>query len=415
MKKWFIILTIIFFTGCISSATLAGRIFYKELKTYEDYDKKDLQVQALENIFVDSDVPVEIHPTTQAPYVEFSQSFIDLVGIAPEYQLEVQEKGNSTYINLNKIEDVLIWLGVKENKAKLNLYLPEGDINKLKVEAYGNDIRNEHRSTINLDKINVKDVDIDTYHTDIILDGAYEKVNIQADSNSLNMKSTIETTLYTTGRMEQNLSGKFKKISIEGNHEAINIDSTNISSVEIENYYGSINLTGQYELISLKGEGNDIDLSSQVECKLITEGQANRIHANGPFKAITLEEGGSEIEVQTTIVPKKITMLEEARQSNLILTLPSNIPGFILRYVDEEYNEYAYYDDLGYMDDEYIRAEQSKNDIKNVKSEFEPINETNKNGQLIYQYGNGDTCILLNRNSGLTLELIDGGYSSVIE
>jgi len=415
MKKWFIILTIIFFTGCISSATLAGRIFYKELKTYEDYDKKDLQVQALENIFVDSDVPVEIHPTTQAPYVEFSQSFIDLVGIAPEYQLEVQEKGNSTYINLNKIEDVLIWLGVKENKAKLNLYLPEGDINKLKVEAYGNDIRNEHRSTINLDKINVKDVDIDTYHTDIILDGAYEKVNIQADSNSLNMKSTIETTLYTTGRMEQNLSGKFKKISIEGNHGAINIDSTNISSVEIENYYGSINLTGQYELISLKGEGNDIDLSSQVECKLITEGQANRIHANGPFKAITLEEGGSEIEVQTTIVPKKITMLEEARQSNLILTLPSNIPGFILRYVDEEYNEYAYYDDLGYMDDEYIRAEQSKNDIKNVKSEFEPINETNKNGQLIYQYGNGDTCILLNRNSGLTLELIDGGYSSVIE
>ena len=52
MKKWLITLSIVALLGVISSATLAGHVYYNELKTYEDYDKKELSEKALQNIYI---------------------------------------------------------------------------------------------------------------------------------------------------------------------------------------------------------------------------------------------------------------------------------------------------------------------------------------------------------------------------
>ena len=54
MKKWLITLSIIVVLGTISSATLAGHVYYNELKTYEDYDKKDLSLENLKSIYIKS-------------------------------------------------------------------------------------------------------------------------------------------------------------------------------------------------------------------------------------------------------------------------------------------------------------------------------------------------------------------------
>ena len=80
MKKWLISLSVIFGVGFITSVILAGKVYYSDLQTYEDYDKQIINVQNLENLYIDSDVPVEVQVTDGEPYAEFSQTFTDLVG-----------------------------------------------------------------------------------------------------------------------------------------------------------------------------------------------------------------------------------------------------------------------------------------------------------------------------------------------
>ena len=136
MKRWLITLSIVVVLGIISSATLAGHVYYNELRTYEDYDKKELSQEALKNIYIRSDVPVEIHPTKEKPYAEFTQTYTDIVGIPPKFKLEVEEGKDITYINLNQIKKLPLSIGVQENKASLVVYLKESDINKLVVDEY---------------------------------------------------------------------------------------------------------------------------------------------------------------------------------------------------------------------------------------------------------------------------------------
>lgn len=413
MKKWLIILSIIFITGFISSAVLAGHVYYKDLKTYEDYDKKDLKLEAIENVYIKSVVPVEIYPTNGEAYVEFTQSFVDLVGMAPKYKLDMQERGNSTYIDLTNTEENYLWLGVKENRAKLTIYLPEGDMNRLSIKSQGYNTNNQQREVINLEKINVNELSIEANHTNFNLNGSYDRVDIVGYNSSLNMVSTSLTELHTSGNIKEDLSGQFSKIIIKGNESEINIEAVDAKNVELGNSYGSIHLVGNYETIKIEGVQNDIDLRSDTECKLITEGDNNRIYANGAFNVLNLNERESEIEIQTTTIPEQIKMLNESEQTSLNLILPSNIPGFTVKYVkrdsDNRYDEYDY--EIGTMNEEYLL---DKNVSEKIKSEYMPLTTESEDGHYIYRYGTGDISILLNRDSELTLELIDGGYSSVV-
>lgn len=411
MKKWFIILSIICAVGFISSAVLAGRVYYEDLKTYEDRDKKDLNKEAIQNVYIESAVPVEVQPTKGEAYVEFSQKFVDLVGIAPHYKLEVTEKGESTYIELNQISEILLWLGVKQDDARLTVYLPEGSMKSLSIvgpDYYGTSNKNQ---VINLEKININDLRIETGHADFNLNGSYGRVSLSAANGTLNMNSTSAAKLYTTGRMKQYLNGAFEKIVIKENNEEVNINSIQSAHVEIENNYSVNHLEGKYERIKLIGNHNQIDLRTDTECKLITEGYENEVYANGAFRTIDLDEVGSEIEIQTTMIPENIQMLGETSQTTLSLTLPSNIPGFMIKYVEYNTDQYDYQSDApDYEMESYLGDEG-----RNIQSDFNPISKENKNGQHVYRYNDGSTLILVKREADIKLEVIDGGYSSSIE
>ena len=408
MKKWLIILSIIFGVGFITSAILAGRVYYSDLQTYEDYDKQMINVQNLENLYIHSDVPVEVQVTDGEPYVEFTQTFTDLIGMAPKYQLEVEEKGNTTHILLSQIEGALFGIGIRESEAKLIVYLPEGTIERLDIDSQNGTFISKNNQMINLEGINVNELNINTIKADINLKGAYEKVNIAASNrSSLNMVSEYPAKLYTEFLGEQHIEGVFEKIVIKESYGVVDIDSLKPCKVELENNNGMIQLEGQYEKLDFKGNHMEIELESQTECTLNTQGYDNIIYANGAFKVMNLEEVESELEIQTTIIPESIKMLEEANRNTLSLTLPSNIPGITLKYVNPDGGTYDYYNEPNGIEPSFADHEFK------LESEFLPINKSIENGHFVYKYGKGEIQILINQNSDIVLELIDGGYTSV--
>lgn len=408
MKKWLITLSIIFGVGFISSAVLAGRVYYSDLQTYEDYDKKEINKQALENVYITSDVPIEIQPTTGEPYAEFSQTFTDLVGYAPKYKLEIEEKGDSTHISLDEVESIILWLGVKKNEAKLTVYLPKDSINRLQVQSNNYQMLHGDKQMINLESIDVEELNIDAICADINLEGTYNKVNIVSSNGSLTMHSEQTEKLSTSGMWKQNISGEFEKIKMESARGELNIDSWIPCKVDLEGHHNNIHLEGQYEQIKLNGYGMEVELNSETECKLMTKGNDNTIYANGAFDIMDLQEADSEIEVQTTVIPTSIKMLGEARGTSLSLTLPSNIQGLTLKYVNQDGGAYDYY----YDEEQVIEPSFADHEFK-LESDFLPFNQEIQNGNFIYQYGNGEVPITLNQNVEISLELIDGGYTSV--
>ena len=397
MKRWLIILSIVFGIGFISSAALAGRVYYEDLKVYTDYDKKILQTEALKNIYITSSVPIEIYPTSGEPYVEFNQSFTDLLGAAPEYELEVETKGENTYIELNETKEIFLWVGIKESRAQLSIYLPQTTINRLNIQNDDYFYNQRNKQVINLEGINVNELTTNMNETEFILDGNYEKINISVSQGQINLKSNIPTQLTTQGDLVQYLTGEFDKITINNNSRDIIIDSNSASSVEINSHSSNIDLKGHYSRVKVKGNNNTLDIRSESICKLYTEGYGNHINGNGAFDVMHLDEDHSEMEIQTTVIPTKIDLGENSYPNTLVLTLPSNIPGFTVKYLNDYYME----------DEEY------ETNHFGLISDFALESRKSEKGEYIYTYGDGSLEIRFNGNQENSLEIIDGGvYSS---
>lgn len=397
MKRWLITLSIVVVLGIISSATLAGHVYYNELRTYEDYDKKELSQEALKNIYIRSDVPVEIHPTKEKPYAEFTQTYTDIVGIPPKFKLEVEEGKDITYINLNQIKKLPLSIGVQENKASLVVYLKESDINKLVVDEYSYNYYNRDKKIIDLQNINVKDLYLNTTYSEFKLNGVYDKVEISAHSSILDMESKADAEVILSGVTKQNLNGKFKKIIVRDNAYEVNINSTKESIVELNGAGDNIHLEGKYARIDINGDNNTIYIRSESICKLSTKGYNNTINADGAFETINMEENEGNIEVKTTMIPKNI----EINSSIISLTLPSNISGYTLSCVLED-NDY----EDSYEINQYIE------DNCEFRSDFDNIQKEVKDNEIEYKYGDGKLPITLKIPENTRLNIIDGGYSS---
>ena len=402
MKRWLMILSIVVVLGIISSATLAGHVYYNELKTYEDYDKKELSQQALKNIYIKSDVPVEIHLTKGQPYAEFTQTYTDIVGIAPKFKLEVEEKENTTYINVDQVKNTPLAIGVKEDKGSLVVYLQESDINKLVVDEYNYNYYNRTKKVIDLQKVNVKDLYLNIMSSEIRLNGAYDKVEINAHSSILDMESKADAQLILSGVTKQNLNGQFKKIIVKDDVDEASIYSTKESIIELNSNQGDIQLEGKYQRIDINGDNNTVEVRSETSCKLSTKGYDNTIHADGAFEIINMQENESNVEVKTTMTPKNI----ELNSSTISLTLPSNLSGYTLRCVLKD-NNYE-------NEDSYEVSEFIENNCE-IRSDFENIEKEAKAQEIQYKYGDGKLPIILKVTEDAKLNIIDGGYSSAVK
>lgn len=408
MKKWLTVLSIICISGFIISAILAGKVYYTDLQTYEDQDKKVLNISPNQDIYIESDIPVEVHQATgNEAYVEFSQKFVDLIGKPPKYELEVENKGNSTYVSLNQIEETLLWVGVKQNKAKLDIYLPKVNLNHLEIENTGHYSFYDESQMIDLGTMQIKEVEIDMTHANFELNGAYENVDINAEYGKLKMNTSSATQVATSGNLTHVLNGKFDKVEIKNNNSDISIQSLAPSNIEINNNNGEIKLDGQYSRIKLNGRWNDIDLHTDTECVLSTSGEHNTVVANGPFRTIDLEERSGAIEVKNMMIPKSIQMLGASYNTSLSLTLPSNIPGVMLKYVRESKEEC---DEYGNYTEDY----KENKEYRKIESDFTLVEQKEKDEQVAYKYGNGQIPLIISKDREISIKLIDGGYSSIL-
>lgn len=404
MKRWLVILSIIFVTSFILCTILAGNVYYRDLKTYTDYDKKTLALEAVENIYIESYIPVDISPTTTQPYVEFEQTFTDFLGLAPKYELKVEHKGNSMYISLDEIGEIFMSLGVKENRARLNVYLPQQAMNKISIQELGFLYTDKERQVINLEGIDVQELEAKMSHVEFKLQGRYDHVNLRLDHGKLLMDSTGTTQLYVDGDVEQRLKGSYDKIIIKNNKLDVAIDSEIPCSAQIYNDRSNIELQGSYDSINIIGDSNNIDFNTGITERLLTKGYNNFINGSGAFKDISLTEKNSEVALKADMIPDKIQLGGCSDMTNIKLILPSNIPGFIVRYAGSE---------KGFSKREYEVYQDYLLEGKFIQSDFDMVSSISVRGELLYTYGNGKIPITLNEEHEITFELVDGGYSSI--
>lgn len=403
MKKWLAILSITFVISFIGCAVLAGRVYYQDLKTYSDYDKKELNPEALENVYIRSYIPVEVYPTQGKPYAEFNQSFVDLVGLAPQYELKVEEKGGSTYINLDQLKEMILSLGVKENQAKLCVYLPQQAISSLSVQDLNWFSYDRTPQVIDLEGIDVKHLELKLNHAEVALDGKYDKVNLRINSGRLTMNAKSPAHLYVEGNIEQTLEGQYEKVIVDGQGQPISMNSTISSDVQINRSNSTITLKGKYNRINIVGNENNVDIHSDSICKLTTAGVDNVINGIGLFQEISVSEGYSEVELQSNIIPNRVQLGGSYSDTRMTLVLPSNIPGFTVRYVGTE---------KGFNKDDFEVYKNYLLDTKYIQSDFKLESSVSDRAELLYTYGNGSMPITLDQDNQVSLEIIDGGFSS---
>lgn len=395
MKKWLIIFSLICGVSFIITAAIAGQVYYKELNTYTDYDKQELDVNALQSIYIDSQIPIQVEVTEGKPYVEFNQSFIDLLGMAPEFELEIKTKGNSTYIDLEQIKETTIYLGVQEDIASLTVYLPQKSYDTIQIQNnqytyYSR--RADH--VISLEGIDAKKVNIDVAYSEVSLKGNYEQILTHMDSGVLEIHSNQPTQLEVGGNVKTNLTGQYESIDIQDvyNRE-IYVDSEIPTHIRLSSNHSDIKLRGKYDKINIEGYSNTIDAKSDSVCNIMVENEDGYINLNGAFEEIVINDGEqASINIQTTVIPECIKILGYVTEP-VSLTLPSNIKGFELNYLgDPQYEEW-----------------------NKVVSEFNVVEGVSPKGEKIYTYGDGSIPITIDANSDFRLEIIDGGYSSELQ
>ena len=398
MKKWLIIFSIIFGIGFITSAVIAGQVYYKELNAYTDYDKQDLDINALESIYIDSQIPVQVEVTQGKPYVEFSQSFTDLLGMAPEFELEVKTKGNSTYVNLEQTKEITVYIGIQEDKASLTVHLPQKAYDTIQIKNNEYSYYSKYRdNNINLEDIDVKKFEIDMEYSEVKLKGSYEQISAHINSGILEIHSNQPAQLEVQGRVKANLTGQYQDIDIQDiENREIYVESEIPTNIKLSSNYSNIKLRGKYDKINVAGYSNSIDAKSDSVCKITVEDESSIINLNGAFKEIALNGERASIDIQTTVVPEHIKLLGYVTEP-VNLTLPSNIEGFQVKYLGNNQTE-DYYEDRN-----------------KVLSEFDVIEDISPKGEKIYTYGDGSTPITLEADSDSRLEIIDGGYSSEVQ
>lgn len=327
MKKLLLILFIIGLTGALCSAALCGQIYYNEMKVYEDYQNKNLDVKALDNIIIESSVDTYIHTTDGAPYVTFNQKFVDALGNHPSYTLTVETKNNVSYIKLIMTQQANHLHFVTEDSAALNIYLPKQAINKLHINNKNEAtlIKDTQNVTLNLQNIDIKDLAINAFRLNASLSGSYEKVSIDANHGSVNLSSNSSCHLNIEGGIENSLTGSFENINISTYGNSLFIDSHTPTSITV-NGGSDIKLKGSYSQIEINaGYDSVLDINSDTLCKVNIDGNSSKLNLNGAFDTITINGDNQDIYINTTTIPQLINILEFSQM--ITVMLPSNTPG----------------------------------------------------------------------------------------
>ncbi len=396
MKKWIIILSAIMILGAASSGALAGHIYYKEMKTYEDYDKQELEMSGLENIYIDSAVKVSVQPTDGPAYVEFSQKFTSIIDKVPTYELQVESREQAAYITVKQTAELDLMIGIQENRTLCTLYLPRMALDKLSIKNLGNYNQGVGDLELDLRHNDIKELFIHTNRRQTIyIDGSYEKVDITQQGGRIEMHSKLPVDLKIAGSEECQLTGAYSKIKVQGIQQLLDISSELPAEVWIETGHGSVKLNGSYKQVDIKGHGYmDIGVKSNTLCQVSIDSGQGKVKLEGALQLVAVKLDGGDIELNTTVIPKRIDILGGSGSTRLML--PNNITG-----IDLTDNSRIYYED-------------NFPNEKKVISDYVLENTLASGNIRRYMYGDASTKIFVESNQYNDIYILNNGYVSHI-
>lgn len=401
MRKWLIALTVIFGVSFITSASLAGKVYYQGSMVHIDHDKKNLDLTNINSIYINSDIPVTVKPTTGEAYAEFNQSFENILGDNPVFELKVENKDKACHINLTQTKDVKLNFGVKRNEKSLVVYLPVKALETLKVDYNGfRDVYNVEE--IDLTGFNIKNVEIKQHWTDVKLDGEYENINlITGGASEIDIKSKKQANVKLNGSANYKLEGLFKTLDIiHADDMPIIMNNCKVEQVNVETDNSEIQFEGEYTKVKVLGDNNIINLQTSTLCDVTIENNYGKVLLDGPFNNVNIDGEAVVVDIQT-INPKSIKVKGEDNQTTL--NLPAHIAGFKLMCMAEELNGGESIDQYTVYDVSEAYESKSSEASSKIFSEFK-LTQQNKN---IYTYGDGSSRIMI--RVGKSLNILESG------
>lgn len=419
MRKWLIALAIIFGASFITSASLAGKVYYQGGMVYTDHDNKPLDLTNIDKIYIKSDIPVTIKPTTGEPYAEFNQSCETFFGDNEKLELTVASKDKNCHINLLQVQESKFNFGKRRNKKALTVYLPVKALDTLDVDYVGyRDVY--HTEEIDLTGFDIKNLRIEQHWTDVKLDGNYENINlITGGASTININSKQQANVELNGSARYELKGSFKTLELingtplvlmeQCKVEKMNVDADvrtfvmndcTIEELEGEISDSEIKFTGECKKVNISGNNNTINLQTSTLCDVAIKDHYGNVTLDGPFNAINIEGEAAVVDIKT-IKPQSIKVKGEDNQTTL--NLPANIAGFKVMCMSEELNGGESIDQYTTYDvNEEERDELSEASSK-ILSEFK-LTEKEKN---IYTYGDGSSRIMI--RVGKSFNILESG------
>lgn len=387
MKKWIIILSLVFVGSITASAAIAGDLYYKGMQVYTDEERKELDSNALENIDIESDIPVNIVQTEGKGYVEFKQTFADVLGNPPTYSLEVEAVGDTSYIRVDEQSSPDIWLFVKAQEAQCTIYLPKDKINRLNIKNKEGIERGS--LSLNLKGVDINELYIETRYGNIVLEGNYKEIAINQDYGDIQILSKAPAQVVIEGSSDVRLEGKYSTIDVDGNYQRndVWIRSEIPSDVSVETN-GDIKLDGSYKTIEVRSsDSNRMTINSDTLCQVNLSANHGEIYLDGAFEKLVIDVEGGSFYANHTVAPERVNIT--GNLNDIKFLLPSNIKGF-----------------------EIINQSNFYNGEDSIVSEFQLREDQSGERMQKFTFGDKSSKFLIQTDNIDQVYILDNGYSS---
>ncbi|MGL4800059.1 MAG: DUF4097 family beta strand repeat-containing protein [Cellulosilyticaceae bacterium] len=297
--KWGIALCAVMLTvGIVGTGASLGNMYQSAQLTHETKLEEALDVNALKNIHIQSDVPLRIVPTTGEAKITFEGYATGLIVPEPMYAIDVNTQGDASYITIkNKNAHMMTFLFDGSSEEAV-LYLPEQDVKSLKINTgWGNYVNYQG-------KANIEELTIDGGHVNLDLEGNIGKVDLDVRQATVDLETTVPADVKIVAqRGEINLEGQYKKVNLADlNSGEVSVQSTTPYEVQSQTYNMDVMFKGPIQVADVRA---------------------------GEYRDVTIE---------STIVPKRIAV--EAYESQVRIQLPETTPGVkgVWNYHDYDQN-----------------------------------------------------------------------------
>lgn len=328
--------------GVVGTGVTLGELYSTNQTVYEASENADLNVNALENLYIESDVPVRIIPTEGKPRVEFEAQGNGLMIPEPKYELKVTSEGKSSYINLEETQASQFHIFTNNFNMKLVIYLPEKDINTLKVQANQGSYYYGDKSFAYTSNANIKELILEVGSIDLDLNGGYNKINIDAQNGSIDIASNQAAIVDIDGGSDIKLSGQLQEITMRDMYRSggnkLLINSALEANINLNNHYGDTIIEGKVKSIKMDGQGGSLTVNSMNPYDVFVKSHDYMdVSLKGMINTATVEGYNGEVRLYPTGMPKRIEVLGE--QVKVHAVLPENISGFEIKKSTQGYSD----------------------------------------------------------------------------